>query len=87
MGRRAYCHVPVVVGTNGQKLSKQTGAVPIGTAEPATEAAQVLRLLGAHLPVELSGAPPRELWAWAVANWRIDALHGRRTLRVLGLGG
>ncbi len=33
-----------------------------------------------------SGAPPRELWAWAVANWRIDVLRGRRTLRVLGLG-
>jgi glutamyl-Q tRNA(Asp) synthetase len=86
LGRPAYFHVPVVVGADGQKLSKQTGAVPLGTAEPASAAAQVLRLLGAHVPIELGGAPPRELWAWAVANWQIDVLHGQRTLSKPDLG-
>jgi len=77
----AYFHVPVVVNADGRKLSKQTGAAPVGAAERHRVAAAVLELLGARIPKELRGAPPRELWAWGVANWRIDALRGRRELK------
>lgn len=75
-----YFHVPVVVSADGQKLSKQTGALPVGIAEPASVARRVLQALGAPVPRELSGAPPRELWPWAVARWRIDSLRGQRAL-------
>lgn len=77
----AYFHVPVVVNADGQKLSKQTGAAPIDRSEPHRVAATVLEILGARIPHELRGAPPRELWAWGAANWRIDGLRGRRELR------
>jgi glutamyl-Q tRNA(Asp) synthetase len=76
----AYVHLPLVVNAEGQKLSKQTGAAPIGQANPSATAATVLELLGARIPTELRGAPPRELWAWAIANWRIEGLRGRRAL-------
>jgi glutamyl-Q tRNA(Asp) synthetase len=76
----AYFHVPVVVGADGQKLSKQTGAAPIAPTDSSRAAARVLDLLGASPPAELAGAPPRELWAWGAANWRIGALRGRRQL-------
>lgn len=81
-----YFHVPVVIGPDGQKLSKQTGAIPIGVADPASGARRVLAALGAMLPAELRGAPPRDLWTWAVANWRIDGLRGRRVLPAPGMG-
>jgi glutamyl-Q tRNA(Asp) synthetase len=76
----AYFHVPVVVNQEGQKLSKQTGAAPIGRSDPSAVAATVLGLLGARLPDELGGAAPGELWRWAVRNWRIEELRGRRKL-------
>jgi glutamyl-Q tRNA(Asp) synthetase len=76
----AYFHLPVVVHATGEKLSKQTGARPVAVAAAASLAAQVLDLLGARLPVELRGAPPRELWTWAVKTWRIEASANRRTL-------
>jgi glutamyl-Q tRNA(Asp) synthetase len=76
----AYIHMPVVVNAEGQKLSKQTGAGPIDRSNPSATAATVLELLGARIPSELRGAPPRELWAWALTNWRMEELRGRRTL-------
>lgn len=81
-----YFHVPVVVGPDGQKLSKQTGAVAIGSAEPASVAGRVLEVLGAPVPGELRGAPPAELWSWAAENWRIDVMRGRRALADPGMG-
>jgi glutamyl-Q tRNA(Asp) synthetase len=76
----AYFHLPVVVNAEGQKLSKQTGAAPVGRSNLSATAATVLKLLGARAPTELHGAPPRELWAWAVTNWRIEELRGRWAL-------
>jgi glutamyl-Q tRNA(Asp) synthetase len=76
----AYFHLPVVVNADGQKLSKQTGAAPVGQSNLSATAATVLELLGTRVPAELRGAPPPELWAWATANWRIETLRGRRTL-------
>jgi len=78
----AYFHVPVVVNADGQKLSKQTGAAAVDRSEPQRTAAAVLGMLGARIPSDLAGAAPRELWAWAAANWRIDGLRGRRELRL-----
>ncbi len=46
----AYFHLPVVVNADGQKLSKQTGAAPIGRSDPGAIAASVLDLLGARSP-------------------------------------
>ncbi len=80
LGSPAYLHVPVVVNREGQKLSKQTGAAPIGRSDPGRVAAAVLELLGARVPAALRGAAPGELWRWAVTNWRIEELRGRRKL-------
>jgi glutamyl-Q tRNA(Asp) synthetase len=78
----SYFHVPVVVNAGGQKLSKQSGAAPVGAHDRERVAAQVLELLGAEVPRELEGARPRDLWSWAVEHWSIGALRGRRALHV-----
>jgi glutamyl-Q tRNA(Asp) synthetase len=75
-----YFHLPVVVDAAGHKLSKQTGAAPLSTRGAAATAATVLGLLGAAVPRELAGAPPRELWDWATRSWAIETLRGRREL-------
>ncbi len=60
-----YQHTPLVLGSNGEKLSKQNGAQPLDTSDPLAvlnSAAQVLRL-----PV-LRGSVAQALVAW-VEYW------------------
>ena len=73
-----YFHTPIVLNAEGQKLSKQTGAIPVESRFKTRLARQALGLLGADVPKELAGASPRELWRWAIENWQIDKLRGRR---------
>lgn len=75
-----YYHLPVVVNEQHQKLSKQTGARPIGAGELGV-AARVLELLGLDVPAELRAEPPSVVWQWALARWSIDSLRGLRAFR------
>ncbi len=78
----AYAHLPVLVDEQGVKLSKRTGAEPIDELPSATAAHRALSLLGANVPTALDGAPPSELWDWAVGSWRPESLSGRRKIRL-----
>ena len=63
-----YLHVPVVTNGMGEKLSKQTGAIEIDSANPLDE----LRRAAAFLGLELASAPmsdPAVFWESAVAAW------------------
>ncbi len=62
----AYFHIPVLVDATGTKLSKQTGAPPLDLADPSGSVERTLARLGAAPPPELRGAPPEELWQWAL---------------------
>ncbi len=72
-----YCHLPVIVNAQGQKLSKQTGASAVTAHEPGV-AADVLRLLGLAVPDELTLERPHVLWQWAIECWEPARLHGVR---------
>jgi glutamyl-Q tRNA(Asp) synthetase len=74
-----YYHLPVVVNEQRQKLSKQTGAQAIAAGEPGV-AARVLALLGLDLPAGLRPERPSIAWQWAIAEWSIDSLRGRREI-------
>jgi len=69
-----YAHLPVVVNAAGEKLSKQTRAAPVDSARPGPALFAALEFLGQRPPAELSAAPVSELWAWAMANWRLAAV-------------
>lgn len=67
-----YAHLPVAVNAAGEKLSKQTRAAPVDDSRPGPALFSALEFLGQSPPVELSGAGPNELWAWAMCHWRVD---------------
>lgn len=80
-----YAHLPVLLGAEGRKLSKQNGAAALQT-DPASvhqQLAQGLQQLGMPVPVELHGAPSATLLEWAIPYWNPRLLHGLTTLPAL----
>jgi len=67
-----YCHVPVAVNADGEKLSKQTRAPAIDPARPLPALMSALHFLGQQPPETLAAAGVKDFWTWAVANWRLD---------------
>ena len=61
-----YLHTPLVLGPDGEKLSKQNGAAPVSTSDPLTILNDAATVLG--LPVQ-RGSLPDALSAWILA-WR-----------------
>ena len=56
-----YLHTPLVLGPNGEKLSKQNGAAPLETGDPLAALSQAAQTLG---------LPPRQgVVADALAQW------------------
>jgi glutamyl-Q tRNA(Asp) synthetase len=61
----SYLHAPLVPGANGEKLSKQNGAIAVDLANPRAAIAQAASVLG--LPVQGGSLP--EVLAHAVRAW------------------
>jgi len=66
-----YAHHPVVVTTEGEKLSKQTRAPALATSQASPLIHAALRFLGQAIPQTLEHTELSELWQWAIANWQI----------------
>ncbi len=71
-----YCHIPVAVNEQGQKLSKGHGAKGVSYERRTTTLAAALELLGQELPRDLRSGSLSEIWAWARDNWNIEVLKG-----------
>ncbi len=67
-----YMHVPVVVSSSGQKLSKQTGAQPVDRQKPPAALYNALTFLGQEPPAGLHTSSLDEIWSWAMENWRLS---------------
>jgi glutamyl-Q tRNA(Asp) synthetase len=65
-----YAHLPVAVDAHGDKLSKQTHAVPLDLAHPVAEILRALRFLDQPSPEASALANVHTVWKWAVQNWR-----------------
>ncbi len=65
-----YAHVPVAIDARGEKLSKQTGAGPVDSAQPLPLLRAALAFLGQAPPAELVAGDVDSLWRWAVAHWQ-----------------
>lgn len=67
-----YAHIPVVVGADGMKLSKQTLAPALAEGRESQQLSAALEFLGHAPPRELRCGPVRELWRWAIGEWRLE---------------
>lgn len=66
----AYAHLPVAVNAAGEKLSKQTLAMPLDAARPVPALIAALRFLGQSPPTDL--ARVSDIWTWAYEHWKLD---------------
>lgn len=62
----AYLHTPLVLGANGEKLSKQNGAAPLDLADPLQALQAAASALGLRVPL---AAPLPDWLAAAVHAW------------------
>ena len=69
-----YMHLPVVTNAAGEKLSKQTHAAPIDTANALHELVAALRFLGQEPPIEIFDGDISSFWQWAIQNWRVNRI-------------
>jgi glutamyl-Q tRNA(Asp) synthetase len=60
-----YLHTPLVLGRDGEKLSKQNGAEPIDTADPLVALQRAGRVLG----LEVAASEPAQWLPAATAQW------------------
>ena len=71
-----YTHIPLVLGPDGVKLSKQTKAPAVDVAHPGPALAAALIFLNQPVPAGLHDASPREIVAYAIHHWNLAAaLH------------
>jgi len=77
-----YTHIPVAINTQGQKLSKSSGADDVLMGDCTTTLVAALVALEQHPPEELIKAPLSEVWGWAFSNWNVSHLLGKKALLV-----
>lgn len=72
-----YLHLPLILGEDGQKLSKQNLAPALPTEDAAVRPLLhgALAALDQAPPVELRQAPVAEQLAWAVDHWQVARLR------------
>ncbi len=80
-----YFHLPLLLGSDGEKISKRHGEVGIVRAENASEMMQLaLVFLNQGLPPELIGAPAEKMLSWALESFE-DPLLPRDDRRLPAL--
>ena len=77
-----YAHLPLLTEADGRKLAKSRHAVALDPGRAAATLWAALGWLGQEPPAPLKRATVRELWDWAIPNWRPERLAGCRELRL-----
>lgn len=72
-----YMHLPLVLGENGQKLSKQNHAPALINERAASNLCSALGILGLNVPHNMTNATVEEILRWAQSNWN-EALIANR---------
>lgn len=75
-----YGHIPVIINTKGQKLSKQHHAAPLNLSNPSLTLYQTLIYLQQSPPAELQSCKPSDILLWAIENWQLNKLKNLQHL-------
>jgi len=65
------CHLPLVLGPDGRKLSKQNHAPELNLSQTRLNLVHALHALGLSPEPELTNCHERDILAWGIANWKI----------------
>lgn len=76
-----YAHLPLVVESDGTKLSKSRHAVALAPRQPGRQLFQALGLLRQGPPAELEFQAAPSVLAWAVAHWDAERVRGVERVR------
>ena len=82
-----YMHIPVAIGQDGKKLSKQAGANEIETRNSVNNIYQAFVFLGQNPDARLRLATLDELWSWGQQNWQPRVLANLLTIPTSSLIG
>jgi glutamyl-Q tRNA(Asp) synthetase len=77
-----YVHLPVALSAQGEKLSKQTFAVPLDPAHPLPALFQVMHFLGQKVPPELADGSLADFWCVAVMQWDVTRIPRKQAVIV-----
>lgn len=70
----SYLHLPLALGDNGQKLSKQNHAPAIDNRNPKPTLLDAMRFLGFEMPQDIRQLSVGEIIDWGVENWHLQQL-------------
>jgi glutamyl-Q tRNA(Asp) synthetase len=77
-----YCHLPLAVDKNGNKISKSEGAARVDRNNREKQLFNVLVFLGQRPPAVLAESGIGDIWSWAIKNWSIDLVSHDKTLGI-----
>lgn len=75
-----YAHIPVLLGGDGQKLSKQNHAPAVDLHTPSANLWNALQRLGQSPSPELVTATPAAVLAWAIEHWQPNLIPRQASL-------
>jgi glutamyl-Q tRNA(Asp) synthetase len=86
LGTPQYAHLPLLTEADGRKLAKSRHAVALDPNRAALALWTALDWLRQEPPARLQRATVREIWNWAIPNWRPERLAGCRERRLPASG-
>jgi glutamyl-Q tRNA(Asp) synthetase len=75
-----YLHIPVAENSDGQKLSKLTGATEIDQNEVRPVLIFALDALGQGPASDLAASSLATIWEWALENWQPDVMANQKSI-------
>lgn len=69
-----WFHIPVILNSDGQKLSKQNHAPALDDLSSGSNLWQALQVLGQRPPRELRKGNPEEILGWASVHWQRELI-------------
>ena len=75
-----YCHLPLAVDKNGNKISKSVGAASVDIRHKEKQLISVLNFLGQPTPNDLEKSALDDIWKWAIRHWDIRFIPQKNTL-------
>lgn len=75
-----YCHMPMIIDQQGNKLSKQTFAKAVSPENPEKTLFLLLQLLKLNPPSQLKSTPVKQIINWAIENWQTHELKKIRAI-------